>query len=113
MIFQFKNGETMALTKTPMEKTSSEMKFIRHQFILRPIFAGTLRRSQRLTLQQTIIDCRMKFSEHEQLYVALSGVKSPGDLRILLPDDMDDFSIRSFIDVGLFKFPRRGHLSDP
>jgi hypothetical protein len=30
--------------------------------------------------------------------VALSGVKNPGDLCILLPDDMDDFIIRPAVD---------------
>jgi hypothetical protein len=30
MVFQFRNGGTMALTKTPMEKISNEMKFIGH-----------------------------------------------------------------------------------
>jgi hypothetical protein len=33
------------------------------------------------------------------LYVAPSGVKSPGDLCILLPDDMDDFTIRPAVDA--------------
>jgi hypothetical protein len=45
MVFQFKNGETTALTKTPMEKTPNEMKFIGHQVLLRLIFAGSVHRS--------------------------------------------------------------------
>jgi hypothetical protein len=36
-----------------------------------------------------------------QLYVALSGVKSPGDLCILLPDDMDNFTIRPVVDLDV------------
>jgi hypothetical protein len=33
--------------------------------------------------------------------VALSGVKSRGNLYILLPDDMDDFAIHSAVDVDV------------
>jgi hypothetical protein len=35
------------------------------------------------------------------LYVALSGVKSPGDLYILFPDDMDNFTIRPAVDIDV------------
>jgi hypothetical protein len=53
---------------------------------LRLIFAGTVHRSQGMMLQRAVIDCRMKFLEHGQLYVARSGVKNAGDLCILLPE---------------------------
>jgi hypothetical protein len=33
--------------------------------------------------------------------MALSGVKNPGDLCILLPDDMDDFTIGLAVDVDV------------
>jgi hypothetical protein len=33
--------------------------------------------------------------------VALSGAKSPGDLFILLPDEMDDFTIRPAVDIDV------------
>jgi hypothetical protein len=101
MIFQFKNGETTALTKTPMQKTLNEMKFVGRQLLLRLIFAGTVHRPQGMTLQRAVIDCCTKFWEHEQLYIALSGVESPGDLCILLPDDMDDFIIRPAVAVDI------------
>jgi hypothetical protein len=61
MVFQFKNGETMALMKTPMEKTSNEMKFIKCQLILLLIVAGTVPRSQKMTLRRGVIDCLMTF----------------------------------------------------
>jgi ATP-dependent exoDNAse (exonuclease V) alpha subunit len=64
VIFQFKNGKTMALTKILMEKTTNGMKFIGHQLLLRPIFIGTVHKSQGMTLQRAIIDCHMKFEEH-------------------------------------------------
>jgi hypothetical protein len=43
----------------------------------------------------------MKFREHRQLYVAFSGVKNPDNLCILVPDDMDDFTLRPAIDVDV------------
>jgi hypothetical protein len=61
MVFQFKNGETMVLAATAMEKTSNGMKFGGRQLLLRLIFAGTVHRSQGMTLQRAVIDCRMKF----------------------------------------------------
>jgi hypothetical protein len=99
VVFQFKNGETRALTKTSLEKTSNGMKFIRRRLFLRLICAGTVHKSRGMTLQRAVIDCRMKLWEHGQLYVAVSGVKSPGDPRILFPDDMDNFTIRLTVDV--------------
>jgi hypothetical protein len=47
-----------------------------------------------MTLQAAIIGYGTKFWQHVQLYVALSRVKGPVDLCILLHDDMDDFTIR-------------------
>jgi hypothetical protein len=59
MVFQFKNGETIALPKSPIEKTSNGMKSIGHRFLLQLIFAGTAHRSQGMALQRAAIDCRM------------------------------------------------------
>jgi hypothetical protein len=50
VVSQFEDGEAMALTRSPMEKTSNGMKFIRSQLPLRLIFARTLHRSQGVTL---------------------------------------------------------------
>jgi hypothetical protein len=49
----------------------------------------------------------MKFWEHRYLYAAVSGVKSPDDLCILLPDDMDDFTIRAAVDVNAVQILER------
>jgi hypothetical protein len=98
---EFKNGETVVLTETPVEKTSNKMKFVGRQLLLWLIIGGTVYRSQGTTLQRAVIDYRMKCREHRQLHVALSGVKSPGDLCILFPDDVDDFTIRPAIDVDV------------
>jgi hypothetical protein len=61
MAFRFKNGETMALTATTMEKTSNGMKFIGRELLLRLILAGTVHRFQGMMLQRAVIDCDMKF----------------------------------------------------
>jgi hypothetical protein len=34
-------------------------------------------------------------------YMCFFEVKSPGDLRILLPADMDDFTVRPAVDVDV------------
>jgi hypothetical protein len=101
--FQFEDRETRVLTRISMEKTSNGMKFIRCQLPLRLIFAGTVHKSQGMTLRRAVIDYRTKFSEHTQLYVAFSRVKSPVDLCILLPDDTDDFAIRPSVDLDVIQ----------
>jgi hypothetical protein len=61
VVFQLKNGETMALTKIPMEKASNGMEFIGRQLLLRLVLAGPVHRSQEMVLQRAVIDWRMKF----------------------------------------------------
>jgi hypothetical protein len=51
-----------------------------------------------MTFQLVAIDCRTEFGEYRQLHMTLSRVKNPGDLWILFPDDMDDFTIRQPVD---------------
>jgi ethanolamine utilization protein EutP (predicted NTPase) len=103
VVFQFEDSEIGALKRIPMEETSKGMKFIRCQLPLRLIFAGTVHRSQGVTLQRPVIDYHTKFWEHGQLYVALSRVKRPVNLCILLPDDMDDFTIRPRVDLDVVR----------
>jgi hypothetical protein len=47
--------------KTHMEKTLNDMKFIRRQWLLLLIFAGTVHGSQGITLQRAVTHCHMKF----------------------------------------------------
>jgi hypothetical protein len=49
----------MALTKTPMEKASNGMKFIRRQLPLRLILARTVHGYEGIKLQRAVLDCRM------------------------------------------------------
>jgi hypothetical protein len=81
-----------------MEKDCNGMKFQRWQVPVRLIFAGTVHRSQGMTLNRAVIDCRTKFWEHGQLYVALSRVRNPKNLCILLPADDPDSTIRPTVD---------------
>jgi hypothetical protein len=61
VVFQFENDETRAFRRVPMEKTSNWMKFTRCQLPFPLIFAGTVHRSQGMTLQRVVIDYRTKF----------------------------------------------------
>jgi hypothetical protein len=45
--------------------------------------------------------------------VALSRVKSPGDLCILAPDDMDNFTIRPAVDVDVVQILETAQSSRP
>jgi hypothetical protein len=45
--------------------------------------------------------------------VVLSGVKSPSNLCILLPDDMDDFTIRPAVDVDIVQILEKVQSSRP
>jgi hypothetical protein len=103
VFFQFGDNETPTLTRIHMEKSLNGMKFLRCQLSLRLIFAGAVHRSQGMTLQRAAIDCRTKFWEHGQLYAALPTVRNPADLFILLPHDIDDFTIRRPVDPNVGK----------
>jgi hypothetical protein len=55
----------------------------------------------------------MKSREHGQLYVAFSGVKGPGDLCILLPDDLDDLTVRPAVDLDVVQIIETMQSSRP
>jgi hypothetical protein len=107
VIVQFDDNETKPLTRIPMGKTLNGMKFVPWQIPLRLIFAGTANRSQGMPLQRAVIDCRTKLWEHEQLSVALSRVKTPTDLCILRPADLDNFAMRPSGDLHVVEHLER------
>jgi hypothetical protein len=98
VVVQLDTGQEVTFPRIPMEKDSNGLKFVRWQIPLRLVFAGTVHRSQGMTLGRAVVDIRTQFWEHGQLYVALSRVRSPVDLRILLPEEMTDFTITHRMD---------------
>ena len=67
----------------------------RKQFPLRCGYAATIHKAQSLTLERVVVDLRSGVFDHGQLYVALSRVRSPHDLCILLRPDQE--SIRNVV----------------
>jgi hypothetical protein len=68
-----------------MEKASSGIKFSRLQVPIRLIYVGTVHRSQGTTLDRAVVDLRKDLWERGQLYVALSRIRDPHNLCIMLP----------------------------
>jgi hypothetical protein len=101
VVIRLDTGEEITLPRIPMEKVSNGMKFARWQVPLKLIFAGTVHRSQGMTLTKVVIDLRSGFWEHGQLYVALSRVRNPANMCILLPDSSDEISPIDRWDVPL------------
>jgi hypothetical protein len=92
---EFDDEQTTTIIRVPLDKTSNGMTFVR------PVFVGTVHSSQGMTLDRAVIDCRCKYWEHGQLYVALPRVKSPAHICILLPEDMQDFTLRPTVDKNV------------
>ena len=65
---------------------SNGIKFTRMQIPLKYVYSGTIHKSQGMTLRKVVIDMRSNFWEHGQLYVALSRVKEPQNVCVLLPE---------------------------
>jgi hypothetical protein len=103
----FDQGEERTLTRVPLEKVTNGMNFKRWQVPLRLMYAGTVHRSQGMTLSRAVVDCRSEFWEHGQLYVALSRVRDPRELCILLPKDKVDPPIKIPIDPDVVKIVRQ------
>jgi hypothetical protein len=95
---EFDDGQAATFGRIPMEKRVHGVKFLRWQVPLKLVFSGTVHRSQGMTLARAVVDCRSKFWEHGQLYVALSRVRDPRDLCVLLPGDVTDLAIRPTVD---------------
>jgi hypothetical protein len=68
-----------------MERVVSGIKFPRWQIPIRLIYAGTVHRTQGMTLDRAVVDLRSDFWEHGQLYGPLSHISDPGNFCILLP----------------------------
>jgi hypothetical protein len=94
LVVEFDDGTQRVLGRVPIEKVTNGMKFQRWQIPVRLVFAGTVHRSQGMTLSRAVVDYRSQFWEHGQLYVALSRVRQPEDLCLLLPADLRSAPIK-------------------
>jgi hypothetical protein len=102
-------NKELSLSRIAIEKKSNGMTFARCQVPLRLIYAGTVHRSQGMTLEGAVIDLRSSLWEHGQLYVALSRVTNHAHLCILLPNaanpgqdiDPTETEIRVTVDANI------------
>jgi hypothetical protein len=81
-----------------MDKKVNGVEFVRWQVPFRLMYGGTVHRSQGMTLDRAVMDCRTKFWEHGQLYVARFRVRSPRGLCVLLPPGMMNEEIAGPVD---------------
>lgn len=79
-------GQTVYLTKMPLEPTDIALPFSirRVQFPIKPAFAFTINRAQGQTLDKVLLWLPTPVFSHGQLYVALSRVRNPSDIKIAL-----------------------------
>jgi hypothetical protein len=58
LVISLEDGNQRTLTRIPLEKVSNGMRFKWWQVPLRLIFPGTVHRSQGMTLDGAVVDCR-------------------------------------------------------
>jgi hypothetical protein len=82
----------------PLEKSTNGVKLRRWQMPFQLLFAGTVYRAQGMSLERVVGDYRTKFWEHGQLYLALSRVRDPHELCVLLPSGMSNLELEPGVD---------------
>lgn len=80
------DGSHHTLPRICFRGSLNGLPFLRRQIPVRLAYAGTVHRAQGETLSRVVVDLRHTFWEHGQLYVALSRVRSPDGLLVLLPN---------------------------
>jgi hypothetical protein len=103
IVVEFDDGSERTLARIPMEKVTNGMKFQRWQIPVRLMFAGTVHRSQGMTLARAVVDYRSQYWEHGQLYVALSRVRNPRDLCILVRSDATEREMKVPVDLEVVR----------
>jgi hypothetical protein len=112
VVVKFDDGVERTLTRIPMEKVTNGMKFQRWQIPLKLVFAGTVHRAQGTTLSRSVVDCRSNFWEHGQLYVALSRVRDPHNLCILLDAGRAENQIKLHVDKDVVRVVENMGVAD-
>ena len=100
------NGNEFSIPRINFKGSSNGIQFSRKQIPLKMVYSGTVHKSQGMTLDKVVIDLRTSFWEHGQLYVALSRVKKPENICILLPFNKtdDDDIIKPASDKSIVDF---------
>lgn len=79
------------ISLTPSTRTADlSFRFRRRQFPIRLAFALSINKAQGQSVKHVGIDLRVPVSAHGQLYVALSRVTRSANVKILLPDSIQD-----------------------
>ena len=90
VLVEFEDGSSYTIPRIKFSGVTNGIHFVRTQVPLKPIFAGTVHKSQGMTLTKGVIDLRSDLWEHGQLYVAFSRFKDPRNICILLPELTED-----------------------
>jgi hypothetical protein len=92
-----RTGKTALIPKIDLtsDGESTGFRWVRRQFPVRLAFAATINKSQGQTVTRAGIWLRKPVFAHGQLYVALSRVGHPNNIRVALPDN--DFLTKNIV----------------
>ena len=107
VVVEFEGGLQKTIPKINFETSTNGIKFTRTQLPFKHFYAGTVHKSQGMTLSKVVIDLRSGFWEHGMLYVSLSRVRDPKNICILLPkvnsenDDDSNHFVQPVADIEI------------
>jgi hypothetical protein len=84
VMMRLEDGIEVTLLRIPLENSLNRMTFRRGQFPLRLVFAETVHRAHRMTLDHAVIDCRSEFCKLGQISIGLSPIVDLKHFCILL-----------------------------
>ena len=106
VIVKFEDGTTFPLSRIEFHSYYGGLNFIRKHIPLKYAFAVTLHKSQGITLSKIANDLRNDLWEQGQLYMALSRIRNPRNLCVLLLFETD-YSISPVVDLNTISEVRR------